>query len=256
MLFILPCIYIFSFLFAGYQLFQHKPQFIVSFFIFGLSIYITALSLLNLLGLGILMPFFQGFKELIVIATLAYLIYHQTSRIHFTLFDMLILGFFLYSSLYFFLPLGDFGFSQKFLALKSLSFFPLIYFTGRLMHPKLVNLNKNFSYIQIVSILAGIVLLGEIISNEHLQTYTGYTEFLIRFFKIDPSGNFGLSWTFETDNGLKRFASFFATPLDLGVNTLFALAAILSLYTNDNFNFQLTKLGFIVSIVSLFSIFF
>jgi hypothetical protein len=243
-------------LFAGYQLFQHKPQFIVGFFIFGLSIYITALSLLNLLGLGTLIPFFQGFKELIVLSTLAYLIYHQTSVIQLTFFDKLIIGFFVYTSLYLFLPLGDYGFFQKFLALKSLSFFPLIYFTGRLIHPKLVNLNKNFSYIQIVSILAGIVLLGEIITNEHLQTYTGYTEFLIRFFKIDPSGNYGLSWTFETDNGLKRFASFFATPLDLGVNTLFALAAILSLYTTDHFSFQLNKLGFIVAIVSLFSIFF
>lgn len=256
MLFLIPCVYVFSFLFAGYQLFQHKPQYILRFFVFGLPIYITALSLLNQMGLGGFMPLFQGFKELIVLATLGYLIYNQTSKLQMTLIDQLVLAFFVYTSLYLFLPLGEYGFSQKLIALKSLSFFPLIYFTGRFIHPKLINLHVNFSYILIVSILAGMVLLLETLTNVHLQTYTGYAEFFIRYFDTDPSGNFGLSWTFETSNGLKRFASFYASPLDLGVNTLFALAAILTLYTSNNFNFQLNKLGVIASIVSMLSIFF
>jgi len=137
-----------------------------------------------------------------------------------------------------------------------LSFFPLIYFTGRFMHPKLVNLNANFSYILIVSIVAGMVLLLETITNVHLQTYTGYAEFFLRFFDTEPSGNFGLSWTFETSNGLKRFASIYGGPLELGVNTLFALAALLALYTKDHFKFQLNQLGVIALLVSLLSIVF
>jgi len=256
MLYLIPCVYVFSFLFAGYQLFQHKPQFILRFFIFGLPIYITALSLLNQMGLGGLMPLFQGFKELIVVTALGYLIYNQTSKIQLTLIDKLVLAFFIYTSLYVFLPLGDHGFTQKLLGLKSLSFFPLIYFTGRFIHPKLVNLNANFSYILIVSIVAGMVLLLETITNVHLQTYTGYAEFFIRFFDTEPSGNFGLSWTFETSNGLKRFASIYGGPLELGVNTLFTLAALLALYTKDNFKFQLNQLGVIALLVSLLSIVF
>ncbi|HQS35917.1 MAG TPA: hypothetical protein PLC18_10925 [Sediminibacterium sp.] len=256
MLYLIPCVYVFSFLFAGYQLFQHKPQFILRFFIFGLPIYITALSLLNQMGLGGLMPLFQGFKELIVVTALGYLIYHQTSKIQLTLIDKLVLAFFIYTSLYVFLPLGDHGFTQKLLGLKSLSFFPLIYFTGRFIHPKLINLNANFSYILIVSIVAGMVLLLETITNVHLQTYTGYAEFFIRFFDTEPSGNFGLSWTFETSNGLKRFASIYGGPLELGVNTLFTLAALLALYTKDNFKFQLNQLGVIALLVSLLSIVF
>jgi len=255
MLFLIPCVYIFSFLFAGYQLFQHKPQYILRFFVFGLPIYITALSLLNQMGLGSFMTLFQGFKELIVISTLGYLIYNQTEKIQLTLIDKLVLAFFIYTSLYVFLPLGENGFMQKLLALKSLSFFPLVYFTGRFMQPKWVNLNANFSFILIVSILAGIVLLGENIANVHLQTYTGYADFFVRFFDTEPSGNFGLSWTFETSNGLKRFASFFGGPLELGVNTLFTLAAILALYTKDNFKFQINQLGALALLVSVLSIF-
>lgn len=256
MLYIIPCAYVFSFLYALHQLTQHKPQFVLHFFVFGLPIYITALSLLNQLGLGNLMTLFQGFKELIVIIALGYLIYHQTEKIQFTLIDKLVLFYFTYTSVYLALPLGNYGFVQKLLALKSLSFFPFIYFTGRLMNPKLVNLKTNFSWILIVSIAAGIVLLGEYFSNTHLQTLTGYAEFYARFFDTEPSGNYGLSWTFETSNGLKRFASFYGGPLELGVNTIFTLAAILALYTKEKFSFQVDRLGTIALLVSGFSIFF
>jgi hypothetical protein len=255
MLNLIPCVYILSFLYAGRQLYLDHPQHILRFFIFGLPVYITALSLLNLLGLGMLMPLFQGFKELIVICTLGYLIFNKADIGKLTPIDKMVLAYFFYTTLYLFLPLGDYGFSQKLLALKSLSFFPLIYFTGRLMNPKLINLNSNFSFILIISILAGIVLLGEAITNEHLQTLTGYTEFNRKFFGIEPSGNFNLSWTFETSGGFKRFASFFGGPLELGVNTIFTLAAILALYTNDDFGFKINRLGIIALTVSLLSIF-
>ncbi|MEI7628230.1 MAG: hypothetical protein WCJ80_08310 [Bacteroidota bacterium] len=255
MLNLIPCVYILSFLYAGRQLYLDQPQHILRFFIFGLPVYITALSLLNLLGLGMLMPLFQGFKELIVICTLGYLILNKADIIKLTPIDKMVLAYFFYTTLYLFLPLGDYGFSQKLLALKSLSFFPLIYFTGRLMNPKKINLNSNFSFILIISILAGIVLLGEAITNEHLQTFTGYTEFNRKFFGIEPTGNFNLSWTFETSGGFKRFASFFGGPLELGVNTIFTLAAILALYTNDDFGFKINKLGTIALTVSLLSIF-
>ena len=256
MLYIIPCAYVFSFLFAMHQLIQHKPQFVLRFFVFGLPVYITALSLLNQLGLGNLMTLFQGFKEIIVLSTLGYLIYHQTEKIQFTLIDKLVLFYFIYTAIYIVLPLGNYGLVPKLLAFKSLSFFPLIYFTGRLMNPKLVNLKTGFSHILLVSIAAGIVLLGEYFSNTHLQTQTGYAEFYVRFFDTEPSGNYGLSWTFETSNGLKRFASFFGGPLELGVNTIFTLAAILALYTKEKFRFQVDRLGTIALLVSGFSIFF
>lgn len=255
MLYLIPCAYVFSFLYALYQLIQQKPQYILRFFVFGLPVYITALSVLNLMGLGNMMTLFQGFKEIIVIGTLGYLIYHQTERIQFTLIDKLLIAYFIYTGIYILLPLGNYGIVQKLLAFKSLSFFPLIYFTGRLIDPKRVNLKTNFSLILLVSILAGIVLLGENMVNTHLQTYTGYAEYQLRFFDTEPSGNFGLSWTFETSNGLKRFASFYGGPLELGVNTIFTLAAILALYTQPNFSFRLDNLGKLAILVSVLSIF-
>lgn len=255
MLYIIPCAYVFSFLYALYQLIQQKPQYILRFFVFGLPVYITALSILNQMGLGSMMTLFQGFKEIIVLVTLGYLVYHQPEKIKLTFIDKLVLAYFIYTSIYAFLPLGNYSFIQKLLALKSLSFFPLIYFTGRLMNPVLINLKTNFSLILLVSILAGVVLLGENLVNTHLQTYTGYAEYQIKFFDSEPSGNYGLSWTFETSNGLKRFASFYGGPLELGVNTIFTLAAILALYTHNNFRFQLDNIGKLALLVSVLSIF-
>ncbi len=254
MLYLIPCIYILSFLNAGYGLVKGKPQFILHFYIFGLPIYITSLSLLHQLGLGTFIPLFQGFKEIITLSVLIYLLSKKEISIQFTLIDKMVLLFLAYTSCYVLLPLGNYGIMQKVLALKSLSFFPFIYFTGRLINPQLIDINKLFHYILLVSIAGGIVLLGENMANEHLQIHTGYAEFFQSYFDTAPSGNYNLSWTFETSNGLKRYASFYGGPLELGVNTIFTLAAILALYSQDNNSFKLNQLGVAAMVVSLLSI--
>lgn len=255
-MFLLPCIYVLSFLIAVYRLFQNKPQYILLFIVLGLPIYITSLSLTYQYGFGNLIPLFQAFKELIVLGTLGMLLYHRKEKLQFHLVDKLVLAFFLYTTLYVFLPLGNFGFSDKLLALKSLSFFPLIYFIGRLIDPLKVNLNRYFHYICIIAILAGIVLLSEVINDQHLQASTGYAAFMEHFFGMEPGGHFGISWTFETGNGLKRFASFFGGPLELGVNTLFTVAVIAALSTKDDNSIVTDRFRMLTLGVSLFSIFF
>lgn len=256
MLVLLPCIYVYSFLTSAYRLFQNKPQYILLFFVFGLPIYITSLSLTYQYGFESWVPVFQSFKEIIVLLTLGFLVFRRKEKLSFTPLDKLILAYLLYTSLYVILPLGNFSLIQKLLALKSLSFFPLVYFTGRLIDPKLVNLNHYFSYICLIAILAGIVLAGEIITYEHLQAHTGYAAFNEHFFGMEPSGHFDLSWTFETSNGLKRFASFYGGPLELGVNTLFTLSAIAALSTKDDNTIRMTNLVAVAFVVSCLSIFF
>jgi len=106
MLNIIPCVYILSFLYTAYKLYNHQPQFILRFFLFGLPIYFTSLSLLNQLGLGMFMPVFQGFKELIVISTLGYFIYHNAQITRLTVIDKLVFTYFVYTALYLFYPLA------------------------------------------------------------------------------------------------------------------------------------------------------
>jgi hypothetical protein len=151
--------------------------------------------------------------------------------------------------------LGGVSFPNRLLALKSLSFFPFVYFTGRLMDVSKINFTRYFSFICIVSILAGLVLIVEMLRYEHLQLYTGYVEFNRKFFGQEPGGNYGLSWTFETSNGLKRFASFYGGPLELGVNTICSIAVIIALSTRQNNRFLPNRLSWLTLAFTIFAIF-
>jgi hypothetical protein len=92
--------------------------------------------------------------------------------------------------------------------------------------------------------------------NQHLQVYTGYADFNYYFFGQEASGNYGLSWTFETANGIKRFASFFGGPLELGTNTLFTISVITALATRDNNKIRAEWFVIIAFIMTLISIIF
>lgn len=256
MLFLLPCIYLFSFLQALYRLLKKQPQYILVFFVIGLPIYFTSLSLTYQYGFERLVPVFQSFKELIVLITLCWLVFVKKRVIVLRLPDKLMIAYLLYTFLYVLFPLGNFGFVDKLLALKGLSFFPLIYFTGRYMIPEMVPMKHIFHYICLVAILATIVLGWEVWQYQHLQTLTGYAEYNERFFGAEPSGNFGLSWTFETSNGLKRFASFYGGPLELGANMILTLAACLAVVTTDDHRIKMNRIIFITLITSTLAIFF
>lgn len=255
-MFIFPCIYILSFLVALFKVLSKQTDKILLFFVFGLPIYITSLSSAYVIGLGPAIPFLQSFKELIVLLVIGILLFNRKKKLVLHTIDYLALSFITLTLIYIVLPLGDFGFVEKLLAFKSLSFFPFVYFAGRLMDATTVNLNRYFHYICLIAILSTIVLLGEVFYNQHLQIYTGYAAFNEAYFGQEPSGSYGLSWTFETANGIKRFASFFGGPLELGTNTLFTISVITALITQDKNKIKLNWFIIIASIMTVLSIFF
>jgi len=248
-------IYVLCFFISLHGLFRGNTDRLFFFIIFSLPLYFTALSIAYSYGLEKLIPVFQAFKEIIIILTLGTLLYQRKKAIRFHLLDWLVLAYFAYTFFYVVLPLGNFGFTDRLLAFKSLSFFPFIYFSGRLIDVSKINFNRYFSFICIVSILAGCVLLVEVIRYEHLQVYTGYAEFNQHFFNQDPGGNYGLSWTFETPQGLKRFASFYGGPLELGVNTICTASVLIALATKDNNKFIPNKFIVLTLLFTVFSIF-
>jgi len=166
----------------------------------------------------------------------------------------MILVFFVFSSIYIFIPLGPNGFLQRVLAFKGLSFFPLVYFCGRLFPLRKTHLEKYFSFILVLTITAAALSFGEYLIQTHLQAYTGYSDLNYYVYKQDPSGNYGLSWTFEIENGAKRFASFFSTPLEHAAATIVALAIIAGLYTEKSNQLFLSKFGWIALFATVASI--
>ena len=157
---------------------------------------------------------------------------------------------------YVLLPIGPMSIYQKLVATKSVAFFPFVYFLGKLMPTESINIDKIFKLICLVAMVTAVILLFEVITNQNLQNYTGYTNFMTRYFSQDASGSFGLSWTFETDNGLKRFASLYSMPLEHAAATLITIAVILSLSLSRNITYSFDIFLLLTLVASIFSILF
>lgn len=255
-MFIFPIIYIVAFLMTIREFLKGKKQAFFIFLIFGLSIYTTAMSVTFKLGFSSSIGFLQSFKELLVIGLLSWSVYDLKEKVKFHFIDYAILAYFTYTFLYVILPIGENGMMDKVFAFKSSSFFVLVYFAGRLVDPVKLFINKYFLYILILAVAAAAVVLFEVITNQHLQTRTGYADYNFYFFNFEPSGNYGLSWTFESASGFKRFASFFANPLEHAAATLISLAVLAAFYTNDQYKFKPDNFGVLALSATFISILF
>ena len=233
MLLIFPLIFVLSFLISVYYLITKRMENILLFIIFALPIYITTLSVVLMYGLKDWIPVLQSFKELLVLSALGTLVLTIKKKLELHFVDKLVLFYFFYTLVYVFLPIGGFSFMERVLSFKSISFFPLIYFTGRLIDVDKVYLNKYFHYICLFAIMTAAVLLLEVIFNVHLQTYTGYADYNLYYFNMEPAGHYDLTWTFEIENGFKRFASFYSTPLEHSASTLVTVSVLAALITKD-----------------------
>jgi hypothetical protein len=226
-------IYAAGFFYALREIFARRYEQILVFFLLSLPIYITALSTLHQAGLEFLVPVFQYSKEIILVITLAMLVFQLDAWPKLNILDKLVLGYFAWNLLYVFLPLGTFGLYDKLIAFKNVSFFPLVYFIGRLIQPEKIWIAKWQSWILVLTIAAGVVILFEALTSTHLQIFTGYAEYYRKYFGVDPTGNYGLSWTFEIEGGARRFASFFANPLELAAATLLSGAVLVAMFIKN-----------------------
>ncbi|MGB4776093.1 MAG: hypothetical protein WBP45_13020 [Daejeonella sp.] len=255
-MFIFPIIYFSSFLLAVKELIQKNKEGVLLFLIFGLPIYTTSLSIVFQTGFRSMLPLIQSSKEVIVLIMLGISIWELKRKIKLQLIDYLVFAYLVYTLLYVFLPIGQYGFFNKLLAFKSSTFFVFIYLAGRLLNISEIYISKYFHYILLVAIAATLLLAFEKMNNQHFQTLTGYADLNYYYFNQEPTGNYDLSWTFETSTGLKRFASFFSSPLEYAAATLLSLAVIMGLYTTQNNKIKLDTFGIIALISTQLAIFF
>jgi len=253
-MFLFPLLYIILFISSLYFLKEKQPNGIFIFTLFGLPIYTISLSITQMYGFTQLVPVLQTFKEIIIIVFFISAFFQIKKNTKWQTLDKIMLVFFCYNLLYIPLPIGGYSLFEKILAFKSLSFFPLVYFTGRIIDIDKIKLNKVFHCIALLTIIVAIVLLIEVITYSHLQSISGYAAYNQYFFDQAPTGDFDLSWTFQIENGMKRFASLFSTPLELAAATLVSLAALAALVTNPNNSFSFSKFTFVALIASLFCI--
>jgi hypothetical protein len=255
-MFLFPLAYIVAFLKTIKEFAKGNAAAILIFICVGLPIYINTLSVTYMFGFENAIGPMQAFKEIVVLIALGIVLWQIKHKPTFTKTDWLVILFFLYSLAFVLLPIGSYDFKSRLLAYKSLSFFTLLYFIGRFIDAKKIRLATVLKIVGVVTMIAALVLLYEFIQDKHLHTQTGYIDFLVHFFDDEPSGNYGLTWSFETETGLKRFGSIFGNPLELGASILLSLSLVLAFYTNTSNKLKLSKLGSFIFTASLVCIFF
>lgn len=212
------------------MVFKGKWEYVVFFLAAYLPFHITFLSIVfQATGSVLPVTFFQLAKDLMVIlSVLVFMLYHKKIfeypfRLH--VVDRLVLGFIGLAFLFLLLPLGETTLVNKTLYFKNLLIPAMVYFAGRNTVFEDKEVKKLFQVIFTVAVSAFAVNFLEGLINTHLQNFTGYALFNQVLNNMEPSGNFGLSWTFETQAITKRFASFFSDPLELASSVLLGFAA-------------------------------
>jgi hypothetical protein len=213
------------------------------------------MSLIYTYGLYDLIGFVKYFKEISAIATLTYLLLHIKKPFKFHKVDWMVLILFVYCFSYIFIPVGKLDFIEKLTVFKSYGIFGLFYFIGRLLPSATFPIQKILYTIIGLSI-AAVALQGvEVLMGQHFQTFIGYTDYNQKINLLYPSGSFGLTMTFETDFGLKRFASFFYDPLDFSIALLMALCITLSWISFDKSETVSAKIKWIIVAIILWGIY-
>ena len=146
--------------------------------------------------------------------------------------DYLFMAIIVYAFMYVILPIGPSPFLSKALYFKNILMLGVMYFFGRVMLLKEYQLIDMLKLILTLTVIAFIFNVAEKVSNTHFQSLSGYALWLEEIDKSITSGNYGLTWTFEAESGAKRYAAFFANPLELASAMLLSFSTALILFLN------------------------
>ena len=144
-----------------------------------------------------------------------------------TKLDLLFISF---SALIFFFmisPVGEANLLEKIIYGKNLLLISLVYFLGRNINYSFLDLNFINKTLVILTSLSCLIALIEFSFDTHLHSTINYSSFYLDLYNINPTGNYGLSWTFERPGPIKRFGSFFADPLEFSSFLLIGLSIVL-----------------------------
>lgn len=240
LLFILVVVYVFLLLFITVEKITFKGDwdYILFFMVLYLPFYTSILSIVyQATGSELMVAFFQYIKELILFLALLGFVFYQRNiwdyAIRLNLIDKLFIAFTALSTLYLFLPLGEANFINKMLYLKGILLIPLFYFLGRNSSLGSASISRLFGLIMLIGLAAFLLNIVEKALGLHFQQISGYALFNFAVNGIEPTGNYGLSWTFETQTSGMRLASFFSDPLELASSCLLAFSTGLIWYLSN-----------------------
>ena len=220
-----------------------------------MSIYTIALSTTMQFTSADVVNVIKYFKEIAIGTCFAYLLFTEYENIKLNTLDWLIIILFTYCAFYVIIPAGNFTTLEKIIVFKSYGLFGPLYFIGRWMPIKNISAEKITHWIIGILVCASIVQFVEVIFYQHLQSYSGYTAYNQKINQLYSSGSFGLTQTFETDLGNKRFASFFQDPLDFAISLVLGICLTIGWLLFGDDKKVSKKIKWLVLFVLLFALY-
>lgn len=254
-MFIFSLAYIASFLYYLKGLRLKEPERIAYFYVVGMSMYTIGLSTTMMTFSAEVVNVIKYFKEIAVGSCFIYLLSTEFKNIRFNTLDWLITILFSYCAFYIILPVGNFTVIEKIIVFKSYGLFGPLYFIGRWMPIQKTDPKKITHWVIGLLLLACLVQLVEVIFYQHLQSYTGYTAYNQKINQLYSSGSYGLTQTFETDLGVKRFASFFQDPLDFAISLVLGICIAIGWIQYDEENKVSKKAKWLILFALLFALY-
>ena len=193
--------------------------------------------------------FFSSFI-LFIIGTKRSFIYRT---FYFSVLDKLIITFLALVLVYLIIPLGEANLISKIIYAKNIFLIGILYFFGRNTDFNFKNWNIVIKLLVFLTLLSFIIALLETVAGTHLHSFLGYSNYNLVVYDIDPQGNYGLNWSFESQGAKPRYASFFADPLEFSASLLLFFSLALWLFIHSKY--KQNKLLFITLISLIISSF-
>ncbi len=145
----------------------------------------------------------------------------------FSLLDKFFLIFSFFILLYALIPLGEADIFSKIIYAKNLLIIPITYCIGRNIKFENSFFNKIIRTFFLLIITSSFFVILEFLTSTHFHTLIEYSNYNSVVNEIDPQGNYGLSWSFESQESSPRYASFFADPLEFSASLILFFSFIL-----------------------------
>ena len=170
----------------------------------------------------------------------------------FSLVDKLILIFTFIVTIYALIPLGEADIFSKLIYAKNLYIISITYLIGRNIKIDEVFFNSIKKILKYLILSLTFFLCFEFILSTHFHSIIDFSNYNILVNEIDPQGNYGLSWSFESQGSSPRYAAFFADPLELSASLLLLTSLLIYNFWNNKRNISYFLL-FMVAAAFLFS---
>ena len=252
---------VFYFIIFGYtvdKISRGKIEYLIIYICTCLPIYTTLQAqVFKIFNSEIIVTIIKLSKDIIFLY--AFIIFLLGKNIHlfnrtfkFSLVDKLILIFNIIVTVYTLIPLGEADIFSKLIYAKNLYIISIVYLVGRNIKIDEVFFNTIKKILKYLILSVTFFLCFEFIFSTHFHSIIDFSNYNTIVNEIDPQGNYGLSWSFESQGSSPRYAAFFADPLELSASLLLFTSLLIYNFWNNKRNINYFLL-FMVSAAFLFS---